>query len=264
MTAEDTGRKRTLARKLAVDLSVMSVLGVLMAVIGPFGSFEQPFVTRLAMWLGLAYAGYAVYAPLGVLVARIHRQLDLPRAGLWIAGVLLATVPMAAIVWSLNGLYGPLSMPDPETALTHYLNVLVVGGAVTVLFQLLGRDSTRPPPTHARSDGIAKTGEDLPPRFLDRLPPSLGTDLQALEMEDHYVRAHTALGSDLVLLRLRDAVAELDAAEGLQVHRSWWVARGAVEEIRREGRNVRLVLANGVEVPVSRTNVQMLRDAGWI
>ena len=83
-------------------------------------------------------------------------------------------------------------------------------------------------------------------------------------MEDHYVRAHTALGSDLVLMRLRDAVAELGDIDGLQVHRSWWVARHAVSDVRRDGRNVRLLLDTGLEAPVSRANVQMLRDAGWI
>ena len=31
-------------------------------------------------------------------------------------------------------------------------------------------------------------------RFLDRLPPRLGRDLLCLQMEDHYVRAHTARG----------------------------------------------------------------------
>ena len=263
MNKADTGRKRTLARKLAVDLSVMTVLGVLMAIIGPFGSFEQPLATRLAVWLGLAYAGYAVYAPLGILVDRYHRLLDLPRAGLWIAGVLVATIPMAAIVWSLNGLYGPLSAPSPETALAHYLNVLVVGGAVTVLFNVLGRGETatdKMEDAEPRDDRAIARPEI---RFLDRLPPALGTELLALEMEDHYVRAHTPLGSELVLLRMRDAVAELEGLDGAQVHRSWWVARGAVEDVRREGRNVRLVLEHGLEAPVSRANVQVLKDAGW-
>ena len=264
MTKGDTGRKRTLARKLAVDMSVMTVLGMLMAIIGPFGSFEQPLATRLAVWLGLAYAGYAVYAPLGVLVGRFHRLLDLPRAGLWIAGVLVATVPMAAIVWSLNGLYGPLSAPSPETALAHYLNVLVVGGAVTVLFNVLDRGEAEA--DAGKDEESQDSGRPQPPeiRFLERLPPALGTQLLALEMEDHYVRAHTALGSELVLLRMRDAVAELEGMDGAQVHRSWWVARGAVEEVKRDGRNVRLILETGLEAPVSRANVLMLKDAGWI
>ena len=82
-------------------------------------------------------------------------------------------------------------------------------------------------------------------------------------MEDHYVRAHTAMGSDLILMRMRDAVSELDGLEGEQVHRSWWVARGAVEDVKRGGRNIRLVLSGGLEAPVSRANVAPLKAGGW-
>ena len=264
MSTGERGHKRTLARKLAVDLSVMTVIGLVMAVIGPFGSFEQPLTSRLAVWLGLSYTGYAVYSPIGPLVDRFHRLLDLPRIGLWIAGVLVASVPMAVIAWSLNAFYGPISWPRAEVALTHYLYVLLVGGTITVLFQLLDRDRPAAEPVTTARNETPTTAEPENPRFVDRLPAEVGTDLLALEMEDHYVRAHTALGSELVLLRMRDAVAELETVEGLQVHRSWWVARGAVEEIKRDGRNVRLVLANGLQAPVSRANVQMLKDAGWL
>jgi DNA-binding LytR/AlgR family response regulator len=102
------------------------------------------------------------------------------------------------------------------------------------------------------------------PRFLDRLPKGLGRDLLALEMEDHYVRAHMAAGSALVLMRMRDAVAELDGMDGLQVHRSWWVARAAVEGTVQDGRNIRLRLKNGIEAPVARANQLALRDSGWL
>ena len=50
----------------------------------------------------------------------------------------------------------------------------------------------------------------------------------------------------------------------MQVHRSWLVARGAVPGVKREGRNVRLVLDDGLEAPVSRANVAALKDADWL
>ena len=161
-------------------------------------------------------------------------------------------------------------MPTPQEGLAAYINVLAIGASVTVLFILIERgkrNADAAPNEHARNAALADPApEDVTqfrPRFFERLPLSLGTDLIALEMEDHYVRVHTALGSDLVLMRMRDAVAELDALEGAQVHRSWWVAHGAVEDVRREGRNVRLILAGGLEAPVSRANVIQLKDEGW-
>jgi len=262
-------------RKIIVDLSIMVVIGVLLALVGPFGTFEAPLALRLVSWIGFSVVGYAIYSPMSPLVYHFHRVLDLPIAGLWIVACLIATIPMTVLVWVMGFVPGPVQMPTLEQGLEHYAYVLVIGGAVTALFHILEKRQSRSPAPAAAKEGgqIAdpaqqvsanNKAEEPGPRFLDRLPPELGSQLLALEMEDHYVRAHTALGSDLVLMRMRDAVAELDGIEGLQVHRSWWVARGAVEDVSREGRNVRLVLSGGLEAPVSRANVQLLKDAGWI
>ena len=51
--------------------------------------------------------------------------------------------------------------------------------------------------------------------LFDQLPPELGSAIIALEMEDHYLRVHTRLGSDLILLRMRDALAELDGLDNV-------------------------------------------------
>lgn len=257
-------QRKTLARKLVVDLTIMTVIGVVLALIGPFGSFEQPLAYRLISWLLFSYIGYAIYSPMGYFVGRLKVALDLPAIGLWLASVLFATIPMTALVWSIGFLPRPVPWPTADQALTSYLYVLVIGGGVTALFYALeSREiaSGQALPVQPVNPDPAPTGT---PRFVDRLPPAIGSDLIALEMEDHYVRAHTTLGSDLVLMRLRDAMAELDGIEGAQVHRSWWVARHAVEDVKREGRNMRLVLATGLEAPVSRTNVSVLKERGWI
>ncbi len=255
-----------LLRRLIVDLSIMLVIGVVLALLGPFGSFNDPIELRLVYWVGLALAGYACYSPITAVVVPWGRKLDLPEWALWVAAVLIATVPMALAIWSLGFIGRDFRWPRLDEAFGTYVNVLIVGAGITVLFHLLERS----PALHPRQDDApdpapasAQPGARPEPRFLDRLPPEIGTDLIALEMEDHYVRAHTALGSELVLMRMRDAVAELDGLDGEQVHRSWWVARGAVADIRREGRNVRLVLDNGLEAPVSRANVGPLKGKGW-
>lgn len=275
--------RQRLARRLAIDLAIMTVVGLMLALIGPFGSFGDPLAIRLAVWLGLAYAGYAIYAPVGVVVDRLHATLELPRWGLWVAGVMLATVPMAVLVWSIAQINSTsYRLPGGEEALLYYFYVLVIGGGVTLLFNVIQREEPAPPAAtrmaEARTAGPGGegSGEEKPTRqdrptdsavgdaLLDRLPPELGSEIIALEMEDHYVRVHTMLGNDLVLMRMRDAVHQLAAIEGMRVHRSWWVARDAVEDVRREGRSLRLRLAGGIEAPVSRANIQPLKDAGWI
>ncbi|AUX68862.1 hypothetical protein CHX26_04465 [Porphyrobacter sp. HT-58-2] len=263
-------------RQILIDLAVMSVIGVFLGLIGPFGSDAMPLAPRLLSWLAFAYLGYAIYRPMGVVVTWAERRLALPRAGLWVAAVLIATVPMSFAVQLLDSMPDPVLWPGLEMMMAHYSAVLVIGGGVTLLFNLLkpGRspdaDALAVPPASATRPAQASLApEPAPPAapsnpLLDQLPPALGSAIIALEMEDHYVRVHTALGSALVLMRMRDAVALLGELEGMQVHRSWWVARGAVEDVLRDGRNIRLCLPRGIEAPVARAKVAELRDARWI
>ena len=266
MDETGTRNRARLVRQVIVDLSVLVAIGLVLGVLAPLGTGYMSLAGRMAYWVSLAVAGYLFYKPIGDIVLRLGRVLDLPAWSLWTASVLIASIPMAWLVWLVNG----EGTPDLEAALAHYLSVCVVGAVITLMFNLLPATKTigtQHGDEHEPPDGSSAVSApprtEHHPRFLDRLPPALGTDLIALEMEDHYVRAHTALGSELVLLRMRDAVAELEGVEGEQVHRSWWVARGAVADVQREGRNVRLVLDNGLEAPVSRANVARLKDAGW-
>ncbi len=260
-------------REILSDLAIMTGIGLFLGVLGPFGSIELPLGVRLISWLAFAYIGYACYRPMAPLVEWGARTLYLPRLGLWLAAALIATVPMTVAVLAIGNLPDPLRWPGLDIALTSYFYVFVVGGAITLFFNVLGmRESSEMAPPVTSQPVVAETAADTPQPvepaktnpLLDQLPPALGSEVIALEMEDHYVRVHTALGSELVLMRLRDALVHVADIEGRQVHRSWWVARLAVEDVRREGRNVRLVLPGGLEAPVSRAQVAELKDAGWL
>jgi DNA-binding LytR/AlgR family response regulator len=126
---------------------------------------------------------------------------------------------------------------------------------MTALAFLVRRPATR---THAAAPSAP------PPKFLARLPPKLqGAEIFAVEAEDHYLRLHTSLGQDLILMRLADAIAELEGLEGAQTHRSWWVAKAAVAQVERGDGRATLTLKDGAEVPVSRGFAKQLRSAGW-
>mgnify|MGYP005855786519 CR=1 FL=1 len=279
-------QRRLLIRRIMIDLTVMVAIGVFLGVIGPFGSIAAPLPVRIASWIGFALLGYVFYRPMDPLATWAHRTLDLPRWALLIGTCLIATVPMSFAVIAIGSLPDAPSWPGLEPALATYFSVLVIGGAVTAFFNLAkpgqsapaapSSAATAPPPMAAPGPIPAPmlspvfappppppSSTLLPNPLVDQLPADLGSDIIALEMEDHYVRVHTALGSALVLMRLRDAMALVEG-EGMQVHRSWWVARHAVEDVLRDGRNIRLKLARGIEAPVARANVAALRDARWI
>jgi len=177
---------------------------------------------------------------------------------LWACAGLIAaivTVPVtAAIVASAVILRHAELFPADIAQIVA--SVFAVSVVMTGLAMAMRRLPTQ---THAAPAGAP------PAKFLARLPAKLaGAELFAVEAEDHYLRLHTSLGQDLILLRLGDAIAELEGLEGAQTHRSWWVAKSAVADVAKlDGRAV-LTLKDGAEVPVSRGFVKDLRAAGWL
>lgn len=102
------------------------------------------------------------------------------------------------------------------------------------------------------------------PRILERLPIEKRGALVALSVADHYVHIRTTEGEEMLLLRLADAMGEVGATPGLQVHRSHWVATDQVQAARREGDRAILTMTYGPEIPVSRRYVPALREAGLL
>jgi DNA-binding LytR/AlgR family response regulator len=245
------------------------VLGfsIVMAVTGPFGSY---FAAGLAIRL-VYFTATGVLIWLQVLVfAALLANLDLTER--W---PIISRMALAGLLASVPGtlqiilLYSWLIRPIPFAAYleifpqTAFLTVIIA-----VLFGLFIEQRL-----HAAADTERARVASVPeadaqgtaaPDFFRRVPPALGRDLLALEMEDHYLRIHTALGSDLILLRLRDALAELGPARGRQVHRSWWVAEGAIASAERDARRPVLVLRNGLRVPVSKSFRDQVKEAGWL
>lgn len=228
--------------------------GLFLAFSGAFVG-EFPFVTRLVYWTSLMLLG----SFWGGVVARMVFGAYRPGKKIWpraLAEAFMIAVPGIAVVGVANGLaFGawPSWRSLPYLALAVFAISLVMT-TINVLIVL----SRRPPEVIVQA--AAK-----PVRFLDRLPPKLrGAQVWAVESEDHYLRLHTSKGQDLILMRLADAVAELEGIEGAQVHRSWWVARDAVIDIKRGDGRATLTLKDGVKVPVSRTHAPVLRERGWV
>ena len=232
---------------------LVGAAGVFMALLTPFGTDHIPFARGLAYWFGTLAAGTL----LANVIARYAVRMELYERHPWVWAALVSlvlTLPMAVVVWGASGLVFHNSL-DPRSIVGYALPVLIINLAMVSLTVLIQRT---PAQTHAAPPGAAA------PAFLDRLPAKLrGGELYAVEAEDHYLRLHTSRGEDLILMRLADALGELEGMEGAQVHRSWWVARAAVVETERGAGRAALTLKSGAVAPVSRTYARALREAGW-
>lgn len=243
--------------------ATLATTALVLTVLGPFGTFKDfTFLPRAAYWSGLIFCGALAFEA----AIRLCFRLPFPAARSWrvpvAAAIFLTAGVQTAVVWVVETTFRP---PLPVSMAELYVYVLLVTGLVSAAplwRELRGRGllSVAPPPAPATP--APTTG--MRPAFYDRIPPHLTGALLALEMEDHYLRVHTDGGGDLLLMRLRDAVAELAGADGMQVHRSWWVAAAAVDRMEKDadGR-IKLILRNGLRVPVSRSRAAAARAAVW-
>jgi hypothetical protein len=253
------------ARTAVLETTAALCVGLLMAAVGPYGTFGQaPLSERLVYWVAVILIAFVVYRPACSLGERLARSLQLAPAFGWSAAVVLASFPLTVVVWLASFRHTPSLWPSFTEYVQFYASVILIGAGLMLVVWLVRRvgAGSSAAPLHDPAAAVPHTAPPPRPRLLDRLPPRLGDELIALEMEDHYVRVHTSVGSDLLLMRMRDAVAEAEGVEGTQVHRSWWVARGAVEHVERDGRRLTVSLRNGLQVPVSRERNGSLPD--WL
>lgn len=247
------GGRRVATRRLVGDFAVATALGVVLGLLGPFGSFfNGPVWQRVGYWTTMAWLGVAVFGLCGWLVPSLARARRTGFATLC-AYTVISSAPLGGVSWLIATAIWPRLRRAPGlTPLVWYWESLAITALYVILFAVLER---------RRPDRAAPAVAPAPPSGLLGAAPS---EVLCLQMEDHYVRIHTAAGSRLVLATMAQAVTALGRTPGLRVHRSWWVADKAVAAAAADGRNLRLTLTNGLSAPVARSSVAAVREAGWL
>jgi len=249
-----------LVRRLSIDLLIIAAIGLVTGYIGPFGTFAMPIGQRIGYWLLFGLVGFALFRPMAPLARRLATRTGLPSLVAIGLVLLLPSVPMTALIlFTLEGYHAGAPLAAAPL-LQLYAQVWLLGALVFGFFLLLARNRDDPPaPEAALPVADAPEGAATPP-LAARLPSGFGPIL-ALKAEDHYVRVIGETGSLLLLMRLGDAVGEMDGVAGLRVHRSWWVASHAMDRLEPRGRGALLHLVNGEAAPVSRDNLAQVRAA---
>ncbi|NML06692.1 LytTR family DNA-binding domain-containing protein [Sphingomonas sp. G-3-2-10] len=245
---------------------VATIAAVLLALTGAFGTYAIGLVPRLAYWLLVMESGALI--GMGVTTGMMAWG-GLSRRP-WVEGfaiTLLIALPHTLVVIGSSIAFFNLGRIGLGTILVFFGFVWVITATVTAVNIAIEKPAAAPAPPGslaAAEPAPPEPAAPLRPRLADRLPPHLReSPIVALQAEDHYLRVHTEAGSDLILLRLTDAMAELEGLDGARTHRSWWVARAAIRAVDRRDGRAELTLSGGITAPVSRSELPRLRDAGW-
>lgn len=249
---------------------IATVAAPILALLGALGTDQIALLPRLAYWLILMETGALIGLGVSTGLQAWGRLGRHP----WAEGLAISigiALPLTLVVIAMSGIFFQMPTPGWAGFVTMFGTVTLVCGVITAINYAVRRGDPLPLPANMGQPSAPPEGASpappavaSPPRLLERLPPPFRHGpVVALQAEDHYLRVHTPAGSTLILMRLSDAIAELDGADGAQIHRSWWVARSAVERVERGDGRATLHLADNVAVPVSRTHYRSLRDAGW-
>lgn len=229
--------------KLRIALLIWVTLSVVAAVAGPFGTLEAMGLGgRLVYWSGVV--GVSIGLNTGANGLAEGRSL-IVRAGIGVGFVLLLSTGFHV----LNSLLFDIWDGFADWA---YLTAIV--GLVTAAVHLVIWGVR--PHVPVDTDGPREA-------FQRRLPFEVRAPLIRIEAQDHYLNVVTQKGNALILMRLSDAAAELEG-QGMQVHRSHWIAQKAVTKPRREKGRDMLVMSDGAAVPVSRSYRAAAQQAGFL
>ncbi len=241
---------------------IMVLIGTFLALLNPFGANDQGgFWRGWLFWVFLILVGSLIGTLVSALLKLRIAAWPVPVQLLLLSALMgLFMTPVVAVAYALISGYIVHFRDWPGLS----FGVWVISAFMTGVSFLLDQATTARAAHAAAATGAATTSQAPEETFLTRLPVRFrSARLEAIVSEDHYLRIYTDKGSHLILMRLSDAMRELEGAGGVQTHRSWWVSRTAVVDARREGG--RLVLVVGQErldVPVSRTYSAQVRAAG--
>ncbi len=243
-------------RRRSRELSIFAAVGLFLAIVQPYNATKAlPLWAGFFYWAGLIAVGSYVAEATKTVLLRMKPDLStlVLMLTLSVAAAAAVTLVLFGLEWLISRQLWPLGYAPRIFGL-----VWVISAAMTGLGIMMDRTILAAPPEQVDGAGPIET-------FLSRLPLKYRkAELYAVSSEDHYLRIHTSLGEELILMRLGDAVRELAGAEGLQVHRSWWVAIPAIKDVRRSGGKTSLALPSGKEVPISKSYMDKAKAAGLV
>jgi hypothetical protein len=240
---------------LSRALMIAVLMGAVFAFLGIYDTNNLPFLLRLSFWTVIMVSGALLCFFTEPVIFRILLKGAHPVVQV-LAIAFLISIPIMILLMGLNSSFR-FDQP-PRLWLGQLVNVMIISVIICsgryIILQIMGRLGV------ASQDQISTKAPTQ--AFLERLPMQFrSATLYAISSEGHYLRIHTDKGSPLILMRISDAVKELEQANGLKVHRSWWVAKDGIQDTQKTKGRRSLLLKNGEIAPVSRAHVPALKSA---
>ena len=97
--------------------------------------------------------------------------------------------------------------------------------------------------------------------FLSNIPNEYIEDIFMIKSSENYIEVHYKNQVKLIQYRLKNAILEMPADLGLQVHRSYWVNKKFITKLETANKKTFITLKNDVEVPVGASYKKYVESA---
>ncbi|MEA1840116.1 MULTISPECIES: LytTR family DNA-binding domain-containing protein [Agrobacterium] len=235
-------------------LTFLAILAIFILT-GPFGTSEtMSFADRLLYWTIVQAGAWTFAISFSILANTILASSIENMLTRMMIGSLTAALPIGLLLSIMNQIFSGREMGF-AAFLKSSMSALPLC-AIFCLLSYLTACQSRATATDAVADpnGDAKGQVKSIAPLLERLPPQKRGELLRLSVQDHYTEIVTTRGHQLVLLRFADALKEIGLTEGLQVHRSHWIAISDVVSLRKQAGRLHVITRDGSEIPVSRSH----------
>lgn len=251
-------------------------LTIVLTSIGPSASEGLGTLNEMVFWAAHVVPALTLLAFTQMLLGKLERVSALPGLVQVVLSAVLASLLFAPIALGIDKvLGGDGALDDDGDALLlrlvgelgHFFVPLVLIWCLLNAPSLLQleRAVLRQTRQEIKADAsdVAEPSEDDDglTEFWTRVPGRLGRRLVAMSAELHYLRVYTTEGDTLILFPFGRAVDLLQDEDGMQIHRSHWVALGQIDEVIAHDGRTTCTMIGGLSLPVSRSYRAALKAA---
>lgn len=253
------------ARDLVTDIAIVAIFVLFLTFLGPFGMHQIDMLYAGFFWSVICFTGYVIYSPTMFFLSKLL-DINLPeqinnKAMRLVLSTFAASILMGLLApFIINLFFNYFDNSYLQSLPMSILYCMVIGGIIAGVSsikslmlqqqQLLKQNAEELALNSEKVESMQSQPVDI---LINELPMAKRGKLICLQMDDHYLNVMTDKGEHLLLMRFKDALSKLEHYDGFQTHRSWWVAKEAVTDTKKDGRKLILIMKNGAEVPVSQT-----------
>ena len=215
MTSKASGAPELTLQDWGIRLGIAVLASVLMAIVGPFTTYERfTFLERLLFW-GVLILGLVIPA---CFIRKITFQLiPGPRLRVdTIAAFVIAGV-IAPPVWAFNAFWMEFDVANVMGLIEHFGICLVSClMPVGIRYYALSTVENIEPPVE-KFEPVQEVADNSSHVFMRRLDPEYGGALKRVTAADHQLLVCTSRGQTRIRMRFTDALEELADLPGSRI-----------------------------------------------